>query len=694
MRREALKNLFLGLLSLAVVFYLLPQPVLAATEPDNDNDAYDQISCQGPSEDDVEDVDPNAVQNPNGMIDLPGSSSRDYGNDPDEYSVFPNNNFDLPFDAGGGGQNFSFDPTYTQDERSRVNDSYYPEPEVSFEQASNNAEPGQDVVVSINSGTFQAEQAPGQGFYYATFVDGKFLNGYNAGADWSEVEELQVAVDDPARPDCGSFYRQPKVDKDKDGMDDNWELRYGLNPADPSDAALDSDQDGYLADLYPNALGEFVNPAPNVLGAVLGDGSFTNYEEYVFGTNPLVSDSDGDGFNDEQDLVGLGQQTIKFKATKDYDEGPYELHSIVVGSVQKRDEQENKLIKIDSASKKIYSRRPEDLEVSLQVVTAVAKAGELLQIKALPSSTKARPLTLKYDWTVNGELQTAQSGLSKQTLSYVIPEGSKAGDTFVVQAQIANPETGQISKGQKTITLGDGLLIDYDPLSIDSGAVVTLTAVLTAGNDPADYLFLWTLDGKALKSDSKLGANQLSLAITKRGGSSYDLNLEVLDRQSQLFAQTKTQIKVQKPSVDIVLTPAEPTQNDIVVVRAVTKHFSAPSLIYSFVLDGKTQESKGPQISFEAGQAGLTHSLNVRVTSSESTQQAGNTLDFTTKKKDNSLAVTRVGPGIKTGLAGLLSATSWGKIGLLTLLGIILTASTLLIFLNLRAKYNFYDKQV
>jgi len=63
-------------------------------------------------------------------------------------------------------------------------------------------------------------------------------------------------------------------DSDGDGMDDSWELSYGLDPEDSSDADEDLDGDG-----------------------------LSNLEEFNQNTDPSVSDTDGDGWSDGKEVA-------------------------------------------------------------------------------------------------------------------------------------------------------------------------------------------------------------------------------------------------------------------------------------------------------------------------------------------------------------------------------------------------------
>ncbi len=68
----------------------------------------------------------------------------------------------------------------------------------------------------------------------------------------------------------------PTQDTDGDGMTDVFEIYYGLNRKNPSDAGIDSDGD-----------------------------TLTNLQEYQLGTNPLNPDTDGDGRGDASDTCPL-----------------------------------------------------------------------------------------------------------------------------------------------------------------------------------------------------------------------------------------------------------------------------------------------------------------------------------------------------------------------------------------------------
>ncbi|MBQ6137936.1 MAG: hypothetical protein IJI73_11270 [Kiritimatiellae bacterium] len=114
-------------------------------------------------------------------------------------------------------------------------------------------------------------------------------------------------------------------DSDSDGMPDWWEALYGLDPADPADAALDADGDvitnlaEFLAGTDPTSpdtdsdgmpdaweLAHGLCPfADDSLADADGDG-LRNLEEFASGADPNLADTDGDGISDYDERRQLG----------------------------------------------------------------------------------------------------------------------------------------------------------------------------------------------------------------------------------------------------------------------------------------------------------------------------------------------------------------------------------------------------
>lgn len=87
----------------------------------------------------------------------------------------------------------------------------------------------------------------------------------------------------------------PPLDEDADGLYDNWEVYYGLNPTNPADASSDLDND------LLNATDEFWSATTPTDSDTDGDGIPDGYE-FAYGLNPrdpsdASVDLDGDGYS-------------------------------------------------------------------------------------------------------------------------------------------------------------------------------------------------------------------------------------------------------------------------------------------------------------------------------------------------------------------------------------------------------------
>jgi outer membrane protein assembly factor BamB len=124
---------------------------------------------------------------------------------------------------------------------------------------------------------------PGDSFFLYIDNDADFYNEIKAGYLFQIYDKKDKRIGEKTLPIDNSnlinitLYLEGEIpdddpDTDNDGMPDIWEIQYGLNPNDPTDALNDPDHDG-----------------------------LNNLMEYMLNTNPLDKDTDGDGYSDNND---------------------------------------------------------------------------------------------------------------------------------------------------------------------------------------------------------------------------------------------------------------------------------------------------------------------------------------------------------------------------------------------------------
>ncbi|MCC2617235.1 M4 family metallopeptidase [Aestuariibacter halophilus] len=129
------------------------------------------------------------------------------------------------------------------------------------------------------------------------------------------------------------------VDADQDLMSDYWELSFGLDPEDPSDASTDLDNDGltnleeYLANTYPNDsdtdddglddAAEINTHSTDPVDPDSDDDRLKDGDEVARGLNPLSDDTDNDQMDDGWEIdYGLNPLVNDSDSDPDGDQRP------------------------------------------------------------------------------------------------------------------------------------------------------------------------------------------------------------------------------------------------------------------------------------------------------------------------------------------------------------------------------------
>lgn len=393
-----------------------------------------------------------------------------------------------------------------------------------------------------------------------------------------------------ANPTCRFAHRTPRIDEDGDGMDDDWERRYFPETLDigqirPID---DPDTDGYLDKDFVNQNNvdgainakrpipaEYIHIVPdttaaltynadsdhwvpNFIGSTTGDGKYSNLEEFIWGTNPTDPDSDDDGYPDEADISGLGQNQMTFRTPPSFKEPErLKIESVAMGKSKIHNRYGHALTDMFPIDQFLYASGGPDFDVQLHVTPGLLYVTRETTIDAIADviNTNHRPGNFDYYWSikkaegdasftilasgesvdpekkiVSGNTNYPFRGLSHLswtlTKEMAIAENIRANSLIVLTVDVVDPITHRLKRSEFTIKTADEVTMDIesfneigcemDPEQFQAGGSATFTALAPVEPDDA-LLFVWYIDGIEQRNQefSSTGTATLRLPLSR-----------------------------------------------------------------------------------------------------------------------------------------------------------------------------------
>jgi len=616
------KQLGILLLIGALVGLFVPQQLLAS-DIDDASDAhalgpYDIVSCNGNFEDELDTGDASKSSFPPFKF---------------EAQEFHTNN-------GGifsGGYEFALDDDEVKQHFNRELEEQVEPRVITTVTPSEVTEGAQVTVIAALADFMDANQSGSSQAAVAFSVNEVSLMGIMAGA---------TSLPQSTGSACGLMTRTPHVDADQDGMDDDWEVLHGLNPADPGDASADPDKDS-SSNFFTNADGFELVITPETPGG--SSGSMTNLDEWTWGTDPKNSDTDGDNISDGEEIVGLGGSTVTFTNTFPIG-SQFDVRAYGVGRSLMTDafEERTPIVKLDASRVTIFTSSGEHLKGEALPELDFVQAGNTVRVVAKFVGTKGEPSAFAYKYEVEG-IEVSNPLPSRQVLDIEIPETKLPGDIVPYEIQAVNKSTGQLARMRGQILVAEDILLESDPVELVAGGPLTVRALLASGNDPNHYLFEWRVNNQLEDQQSGIGRDSIALTAPESTGAELRVDLQIYQADNgQPIGQSSAVLSVASPVVELALVPQEPVNFETVTVIAKPKNFrlnldtdgddvfDATTLSYRWIVDGESLEldenAAGlSTVQLAAGEDGESHSISVNVASSGlSSESANNEVAFIT----------------------------------------------------------------